>query len=56
MLKTLLFLRDLNWLTISSLLTSLASLVVAFIPGSPVAASISLAGAAVSLAILAQRG
>jgi hypothetical protein len=55
MLKILLFLRELNWLTISSLLSAFLSVVVAFIPGSPLVAPIALTGLAVSLALLALR-
>jgi hypothetical protein len=50
------FLRELNWLTISSLLAALLGLIVASIPSatSP-APTISLVGLSISLALLALR-
>jgi hypothetical protein len=56
MLKIIMFLRELNWLTISSLLAALLGLIVASIPSatSP-APTISLVGLSISLALLALR-
>jgi hypothetical protein len=55
MLNFLLFLRNLNWITVSSLFSAILSVVVGFIPNSPQPASLSLAGLAITLALLALR-
>jgi hypothetical protein len=53
MLKVLLFLRDLNWLTISTLGTSVLSIISAL--SSDIPLTVAFAGASIALAVLALR-
>jgi len=53
LLKVLLFLRFLNWLTVSSLIAAVVAVIVAFISKDALAPTISLIGLSISLALLA---